>query len=458
MSLFDPPAAPDRARLVPPRVVLSVADFVAQARATIERELALLWIGGEISNFTRATSGHCYFTLKDDRAQLRCVMFRGRAALLDFAPRNGQQVEVRAQPTLYEARGEFQVQIDFMRPAGAGALHERFERLKRELADAGLFDAARKRDLPRFPQRIGIVTSLQAAALRDVLTTLRARWPAACVIVYPTPVQGEGAAERIAQAVDCASTRAEVDVLIVCRGGGSLEDLWALNEAVVAHAIARCAVPVVAGIGHETDTTIADFVADVRAPTPTAAAVAATPDRVQLARQLDAWTARLARTARRELERQAQRVDSLERRLVSPGRQLAQQRDALDATRQRLQAAAARTVERAQWRLGRVVAALDHARPDLAARRRRIETLRERLVRAAQLDAVRRAARVDAARAALAHLDPRAVLARGFAIARTADGAIVRDASQLVAGTRVQVSVAAGHFDATVDRVATDGD
>ncbi|MFZ3285973.1 MAG: exodeoxyribonuclease VII large subunit, partial [Telluria sp.] len=258
--------------------VLTVSALNAQVARLLERSFPLTWIGGEISNFTRAGSGHWYFTLKDDAAQVRAVMFRGRAQFAGFIPREGDKVEVRALVTLYGARGDYQINVEAIRRAGVGALYEAFLRLKEKLAARGLFDQERKRALPLFARAIGIVTSPQAAALRDILSALRRRAPHVRVVLYPTQVQGQLAAEKIAQAINTASRRAEVDVLLVCRGGGSIEDLWCFNEEVVAHAIAACRMPVVAGVGHETDFTIADFSADLRAATPTAAAeLAATP-------------------------------------------------------------------------------------------------------------------------------------------------------------------------------------
>jgi len=236
--------------------VLPVSLLVSSARLIIERHLGLVWVSGEISNYVRAASGHCYFNLKDAQAQVRCVLFRQKAQHVAFAMRDGLQVEVRAMPSIYEARGEFQLGVENVRLAGVGALYEKFAQLKARLAAAGWFDDARKRPLPAYPRAIGIVTSTRAAALRDILTTLRRRWPAAAVVIYPTAVQGEGAAADIAQAIRTANERAEVDVLIVGRGGGSIEDLWAFNEEAVARAVFDSVVPVVSGVGHETDFTI----------------------------------------------------------------------------------------------------------------------------------------------------------------------------------------------------------
>ena len=282
--------------------VFSVRELNFAAKQLLENGLPLLWVRGEVSNFVCAASGHWYFSLKDEQAQVRCVMFRHKSQYLDWQPKNGMQVEVLALATLYEARGDFQLTLEQMRPAGLGALYEAFERLKKKLEGEGLFDAARKRVLPSMPAQIGIVTSPQAAALRDVLTTLARRMSGIPVVLYPTPVQGEGAAQKIAQAIRLANERAECDVLIVCRGGGSIEDLWAFNEEVVARAIAASTIPVVSGVGHETDFTIADFVADERAPTPTAAAQRVAPDRDALLRSLRDMAQHLQRAQRNRLQ------------------------------------------------------------------------------------------------------------------------------------------------------------
>ena len=239
--------------------VLTVSELNSTAAKILEHSFPLLWVSGEISNLTKAASGHWYFTLKDNNAQVRSVMFRGKAQSVGFIPKDGDKVEVRAVVTLYTARGEFQLNVEAMRHAGLGSLYEAFLRLKAKLGDEGLFDEERKRNLPVFARTIGIVTSPQAAALRDILTTLSRRAPHVNVILYPTPVQGEDAAGKIASAITLASVRAECDVLLICRGGGSIEDLWSFNEEVVARAIAACSIPTISGVGHETDFTIADL-------------------------------------------------------------------------------------------------------------------------------------------------------------------------------------------------------
>lgn len=431
----------------------SVGELSAAVKRTLEDGFGRVRVRGEVTEVKAYGPSRFYFSLKDAGGKLRSVVWAWSAARSGLKPENGVEVIATGRLTTYADQSTYQLTVERLDYAGEGALLARIEALRRRLAEEGLFDAARKRALPAVPAAIGIVTSPQAAALRDVLATLRARWPRAPVVLYPTPVQGDGAAERIAAAVDRASARAEVDVLIVCRGGGSLEDLWAFNEAVVARAIARCTVPVVAGVGHETDTTIADFVADVRAPTPTAAAVAATPDRVALARAVDARRAALHRLAERDLDRRAQRLDGLERRLVHPGQRLARQRTALDVLQARGATALARRLERSRWRVERAATALDRARPDLPASRRALDALHGRLARAVDRSIERRALRLDAARAALAHLDPQAVLGRGFAIARTADGHIVRDAAGLDTGTTLALTFARGTADVEVVRV-----
>ncbi|MGH6629136.1 MAG: exodeoxyribonuclease VII large subunit, partial [Burkholderiales bacterium] len=311
---------------VPTGAVLSVSALNRSVRDLLEHRLPLVWVGGELSNFTEARSGHLYFSLKDDQAQVRCVMFRSRGMLLDWRPGDGTKVEVRALVTLYEQRGEFQLNVEFMRPAGLGALYEAFLRLRDRLEREGLFDSTLKRPLPAYPRTIGVVTSPGAAALRDVLTTLRRRNPSVPVILYPASVQGEGAPAEVVRALLTAGRRAECDVLILCRGGGSIEDLWAFNDERVARAVRACPIPVVVGVGHETDFTIADFAADVRAPTPTAAAELVSPPRADLLARLDLLVERLQRRVRRDLEVRMQLLDHVCRRLVHPGRRLEAQR------------------------------------------------------------------------------------------------------------------------------------
>jgi exodeoxyribonuclease VII large subunit len=429
--------------------VFSVSELNRTARQLLEESFPLLWVRGEISNFRPYESGHWYFSLKDEQAQVRCVMFRHKNQLLDWAPKEGMQVEARALVSLYEARGEFQLNVEFLRRAGLGALYEAFERLKARLAKEGLFAPERKRPLPAFPRAIGIVTSPQAAALRDVLTTLARRMPSIPVIVYPAPVQGEGAAEKIADALRRAGERGEVDVLILCRGGGSIEDLWAFNEEAVARAVAGSPIPVVAGVGHETDTTIVDFVADRRAPTPTGAAELASPNRADLLHRLGSLEARAARALNRGIEARMQHLDLFSRRLVHPGERLANQARHLDHLAQRLRGAWQRGAAERQWGLRAAARQFWASRPVPSLLAARPRELAERLAIAGRRlgeDRTRALVRLDAH---LSHLNPQAVLERGYSIARRGDGALVRDGAALAIGERLDLAFA--HGSARVD-------
>ena len=307
---------------LPNKQIMTVSELNRLAREVLEQSFPLFWVSGEVSNFTRAASGHWYFSLKDTTAQVKCVMFKGRNSYVDFIPREGDNIEARATVTLYEARGDFQLTVEFLQQAGLGALFEAFEKLKAKLAHEGLFDAAFKKPIPTHPSAIGVVTSPDAAALRDVLTTLKRRNPNISVIIYPTPVQGKGAAVLIAKAIHTASQRAEVDTLIICRGGGSIEDLWQFNEEVVARAIDDCPIPTISGVGHETDFTICDFVADTRSATPTAAAEMACADIRVLQSQLSNLQNRLNKQINFLLNQTAQKLDFLARRLFSPQQQI----------------------------------------------------------------------------------------------------------------------------------------
>jgi exodeoxyribonuclease VII large subunit len=421
-----------------------VGELTRRARHLVESRFPLLWVSGEVCNYARAASGHCYFSLKDAQAQVRCVCFRQRAQLLDFELSNGMQVEVRVLPTLYEPRGEFQLTVETVRRAGLGLLFEAFERLKKKLEAEGLFAPERKRAIPSFPRRVGVVTSSQAAALRDVLATLKRRMPSLPVLVYAAPVQGEGAAARIAHAIRTASARGDVEVLLVCRGGGSMEDLWAYNDERVARAIAACRIPVVTGIGHETDFTIADFVADLRAATPTAAAAAASPDRAELDERLGALRRQLTNEFLRGLQRRMQQVDYLSRRLVHPGERLAHRLDALQHLRVRLHAAQRHRLALFGHRVQRNAARLSARAPNLRSLQLHCRSLGERIRTGmlSQLD--RRGRALRAVKAHLLHLNPEAVLTRGYSIVTKRDGTIVRDSAALDMGEQVRLAFAAG--------------
>ena len=447
----DPLArAPSPTRQAP---VIPVSLLVSSARLLLERHLGLAWISGEISGFTRAASGHCYFTLKDATAQVRCVLFRQKAQGLGVALADGLAVEVRATPTIYEARGDFQLNVETVRLAGLGALYERFVKLKARLEAAGWFDAGRKRALPAYPRAVGIVTSTRAAALSDVLTTLARRWTAARVIVYPTPVQGDGAAADIAAAIALANERRDVDVLIVCRGGGSLEDLWSFNEEVVARAVFESVLPVVSGVGHETDFTICDFVADVRAPTPTGAATLVVPDRAAFAHKLGQLARHMERATSHALATRAQRVDHAARGLVHPAARLAAQRERAAALAQRLARAWLRRIGSDRETLVALAGRIAREARAPLPQRARLERTLERWRRAARDDLARRTARIDGATRAIGHLNPRAVLTRGYAIVTTASGDVVYEGAQLAKGDAVALAFARGGASADVTDV-----
>jgi exodeoxyribonuclease VII large subunit len=436
--------------------VVSVSELNRIARELLEGKLSLMWVRGELSNLKRYDSGHCYFTLKDAEAQVDCVIFRHKLQLLDWRPENGTQVEVRACPTLYEARGKFQLNVETMRRSGLGALYEAYEKLKSRLDKEGLFDPQRKRPLPVFPRTLGIVTSLQAAALRDVLTTLKRRMPPLAIIVYPAPVQGEGAAQKIAAAIGAAAARAECDVLIVCRGGGSIEDLWAFNEEVVARAIHACPIPVVTGIGHETDFTIADFVADVRGPTPTAAAEIATPDCAELARKLMHCQRRLSRVASRALEQRMQRLDYLSKRLVHPGERIGERMASLRHLLARMRASWLHGLQEHTWRVRELGAQVKASRADpqrlLREHADRVRRLHQAVTR--RLEAA--AGVLSRTESHLKHLNPQQVLERGYSITATAAGRIIRDSAELARDDDITITFARGWASALVKRKAGD--
>lgn len=432
--------------------VLPVSLLVSSARLLIERHLGLAWISGEVSNLTRAASGHVYFVLKDDQAQVRCVLFRQKAQLLGFALQDGLHVEVRATPTIYEARGEFQLNVETARVSGLGALYEQFARLKARLEAAGWFAAGRKRALPPFPRAIGIVTSRRAAALADVLTTLARRTPSLRVIVYPTSVQGSGAAVEIAAAIATANARAEVDVLIVCRGGGSIEDLWAFNEEIVARALLDSRIPIVSGVGHETDFTICDFVADVRAPTPTAAAALVALERTALLAAAAALRSRWRRAAQRLLEIRMQRLDGVSRRLVHPSERLGAQGERVGSLAQRLMRAAAASQVLRQRELTLSGDALVRLLRAPWRQRVVLDRIQERWQRRGNERVTASSQRLAALERGLKHLGPQAVLDRGYSIVTTDAGVIVQDVAQTTVGQSLTLRFARGAAGAHVTR------
>jgi exodeoxyribonuclease VII large subunit len=403
--------------------VLRVSELNLAIKQLLESNVPLLWVSGEISNLVKAASGHFYFSLKDDLAQVRCVMFRHKSHLIEQPLSNGQLVEVLAVATLYEQRGDFQLTVEQVRPAGLGILYEQFERLKKLLESEGLFAEDRKRPLPIFPKCIGIITSPQAAALRDVLITLKSRMPSVPVVLYPSQVQGSGSAEKIAQAIRLANHHAECDVLIVCRGGGSIEDLWAFNQEIVARAIAISVIPIVSGVGHETDFTIADFVADERAPTPTGAAQRVVPDRHALLKSLRDKAQHLQHAQRNRLQNAMQSLDYLQRGLVHPAQQLQLQTQQLEQLQQRMQRAIANNKQHRRWQL---------------------QSLLQRFSRTMHSTQAQKLVRLENNGQHLALLNPQQVLARGYSLVQDASGRVVSDAERLIVGAELSITFATG--------------
>jgi exodeoxyribonuclease VII large subunit len=395
---------------MPVKQILTVTELNRLAREVLETSFPLFWVSGEISNFTRAASGHWYFSLKDQAAQVKCVMFKGRNSYVEFTPREGDNIEARCTVTLYEARGDFQLTVEFIQKAGLGALFEAFEKLKIKLDHEGLFDPAFKKAIPKHPKTIGIVTSTEAAALRDVLTTLKRRNPNIGVIIYPTPVQGKGAAAIIAKAIRTANERAEVDTLIICRGGGSMEDLWQFNEEVVARAMDDSSIPIISGVGHETDFTICDFVADMRAATPTAAAELACADMQTLIDQLNHIWYRLERRMDTGLQTRSQKLDFLARRLISPTQQIENKFNQIRQFKHRIDIAFQNILKTQQQH----VLQLQNS---------------------------------------LAQLNPKNVLARGYTMVQDDTGNMIKSSLQAKVGTPVSIVFFDGSADATVNRI-----
>jgi exodeoxyribonuclease VII large subunit len=413
-------------------------------------------VSGEVSNLTRAASGHIYFSLKDAQAQVRCVMFRSRAQLLPWKLDNGQQVEAQALVTLYEARGDFQLNMEGMRRAGIGRLYELFVRLREKLTAEGLFDADRKREIPRFPRRIGIITSPQAAALRDVIAAFARRAPHVELVIYPTLVQGAEAPAAIVAALKTAAARAECDLLLIVRGGGSIEDLWAFNDEAVARAIAVSPAPTISGVGHETDTTIADYVADQRAATPTAAAELASAGWFEAAAEVDDLSRTLRRSLQQDLETRMQAVDRLALRLIHPAQRLAVSRQGLELLGRRLQTATQHALGSRRTKLADLELRLSRARPTLQPARQQFDQMSYRLRQAAHNLITRQSDRLTRCGSALAALSPTATLQRGYSIVRSADGQVVRDASLLANGERLNLRFAQGEATAVVENTQPD--
>jgi exodeoxyribonuclease VII large subunit len=448
----------DIAMVPPERDVYSVSRLNQTARKLLESGLARIWLEGELSNISRPSSGHLYFTLKDSKAQIRGAMFRSRNQLLRFKPGEGMQVLVRAKVSLYEPRGDYQLIAEAMQEAGDGVLQRAFDALKLKLEQEGLFAAEGKRPLPQLPRRIGVITSPGGAAIRDVLSVLKRRFPAIPVLIYPVPVQGKDAGREIAAMIATASRRRDCDVLILTRGGGSLEDLWAFNEEIVARALHDCSLPVVSAIGHEVDFTIADFVADQRAATPSAAAELVSPEQSEWLSQLRALQVRSTRLVQQQLGDARQRLTWFNQRLQfrHPGQYLRQQAQRLDELEQRSGLLIRSYFNNLRSSLNAATAALKHAAPSYRISRTelQLQALSQRLLTIINTVLQTRQRQLAVACKSLDTLSPLATLDRGYAIVtRQADNHVVHRAASVTPGEQVTARLAQGQLLCTVDKI-----
>ncbi|SDW58304.1 exodeoxyribonuclease VII large subunit [Marinobacter mobilis] len=435
---------------------LTVSELNHQVRHLLETSFMQAWIEGELSSFSRPSSGHWYFTLKDSKCQVRCAMFRGFNQRVQPTPREGDQIRIRGKVSLYENRGDFQIIVEHMEPAGLGALQQAFDALKLKLNQEGLFDPARKKSIPFPPRHIGVVTSPTGAAIHDILTVLARRCPTVPVTLYPTAVQGQAATDSIVNAIQLAQRHNQADVLIIGRGGGSLEDLWCFNEERVARAIAQCSIPTVSAVGHEIDVTIADFVADLRAPTPSAAAEKISPDQSEWLRRLKEQEFRLQQAALRHIQRQQTQLQHLTARLRDPRRELQEKAQRLDDLEVRLKGAIKQRQRQEITRLDSLSARLSAQSPSrqlqtyqdaILQLRSHLETGLRRLVRNRQDQLAHLAQTLNV-------VSPLATLDRGYAILQDESGNIVRQANQVNVGTTINARVSEGSITATVTAVS----
>ena len=440
---------------------LTVSQLNREAKQLLESGIGRVWIEGEVSNLARPASGHVYFRLKDSRAQVAAAWFRQRQRGPTIGLKNGDQVLACGQVSIYEARGDFQLIVERVEPAGEGILKRQYEKLRNKLAEEGLFDESRKRPLPRLPSRVGVVSSPSGAAIRDILTVMARRFPSVPVIVYPSAVQGEAAAPELIAAIEAANRRGECDVLIVGRGGGSLEDLWGFNDEALARCIAASDIPIVSAVGHEVDFTIADFVADVRAPTPSGAAEIVVPDRREWIQRLDADTRRLTRSQQRLLENREQTLDHLQRRLLAanPARRLEQQRAQLREVSGRLSARVREVPMRRRQQWSTLDARLRQQSPALRlqASSSALRILFTRLRQSTNKVLADRQHRLALSARAFHSVSPLATLQRGYAIVLDEKtGKALTDASSVDPGDRIEARLAKGRLTARVEDVNDD--
>ena len=448
-------------RLTRPRRALSVSELNAQIKTLLEGRFLDVWVQGEISNFLRHSSGHWYFTLKDQGASIQCASFRMQNRLIRFAPQDGLTVRARGRVAVYEPRGAYQLQVEFLEPVGAGALQFAFEQLKAKLDAEGLFDQARKRALPVLPRRIGVVTSPDGAAVRDILRIVKRRNEAIDILVAPVRVQGDGAAREIVEAIETLNALASVDVIIVGRGGGSIEDLWCFNEEIVARAIFNSRVPVISAVGHETDFTIADFVADLRASTPSAAAEMVAAAREEMYARMRTLRGRMAAAARYRIMALRTRLSTLRssRAFQVLPRRIKATSQRVDGRLHSIERVLRSRIQRRRMRLRAVVERLNEAdvRRSLAMRAARLARLRARLERAGASITPREREKLSVAARGLESLSPLAVLGRGYAIAFNERGGVIKRAADVSEGDRLKVRVSEGDIPCTVTGNEGDG-
>ncbi|MEP3562367.1 MAG: exodeoxyribonuclease VII large subunit [Marinobacter sp.] len=434
---------------------LSVSELNRQARRLLETSFMQVWVEGEISGLSRPSSGHWYFSLKDQKCQIRCAMFRGANQHIRTLPREGDQIRIRGKVTLYENRGDFQIIVEHMEPAGLGALQQAFEALKAKLQAEGLFDPTRKQRLPVTPKHIGVVTSPTGAAIHDILTVLARRCPAIPVTIYPTAVQGKAATSEIVNAIERARQHNAADVLIIGRGGGSLEDLWCFNEETVARAIANCHIPTVSAVGHEVDVTIADFVADLRAPTPSAAAEKVSPDQQDWLRRLNEQQVRLGHSAQRLFKRLENQLGHLGARLRDPRRELQDKAQRMDELDMRLNHAMRQKIEQQSLKTHHLTLRLETQSPRkmITSTAEQVGKLNDRMQAAIQHNLRQQQDKLHLQAQTLNVVSPLATLGRGYSIVKNATGDIVRNTSQLSKGDTIRAQFGQGHISATVTEV-----
>lgn len=426
------------------RDIMTVSELNQAVARLLEDSFDVNWVRGEVSNFMPASSGHWYFTLKDKGASVRAVMFRSKAAAVGFMPKSGDSIELKGQVTLYEARGEYQIQAEQLRRAGLGSLFEAFLALKSKLDQEGLFDFAHKREIVGHPRAVGVITSLSAAALRDVLTALARRAPHVPIVIYPAMVQGTGASLQLRQALALANERQEVDTILLVRGGGSIEDLWSFNDEALARDISASVIPVVSGVGHETDFTIADFVADLRAPTPTAAAELVCVARSELLGRVSRARDLLNHVMQRKLETLSQRVDRIVMGVVSPAQRLSHQEERLNGLVHRMRHASQRTFQQLRVQSDRVHASFRVVLPEVSTQRAGLLRTVTALSVCQRRMFVMRQANLVGLEAQLRALSPEHTLSRGYAIVRSTQGQVIRSSQDLKLGQIVEISLSKG--------------